>query len=232
MEEGLPKGLAITVDNKPLIHRQLAVFRNFKMPVVISFSNQKSVKRFSKLVKNGVLPSSEYYIDNHSYNQKNKVIDVLRTSGPHRPWASNFDYVFMSAEDAYYGIEHMQEMITFYERTGYNVLTVFQSEDYMLTAKTHPKFAYDDNSTLAEVSDSEYTLHELFSSAPMLLTKAALDFYLALPEYTYPSAFIRKALSSGHRFKVLKPDKFININWPEDYERLLTFSGDRSNSGT
>jgi len=155
----------------------------------------------------------------HEYRQSETILGMMKKSGPHRPWEEQFDTFVTSAGDCYFNSGYLAQVMKTCEDENVNVLTLAGLRDCMATRATHFHPVYDQEgylSCLLELAEipRETVWH------PQVLTEPTFRRYYALPDVTKRFHFIAKAVESGERFKLARPQIFFNVNFPEDLYRL------------
>jgi|SRR3989344_4044040 len=218
LEEDLPKALAVSIKNRPLIAYQLDILVKLNFPIAIAFSSEKAIKKFQSYIATGKIANYEYKIMPVPYAQDSQIIDVLKTTNC-LSYFTQFDSICLSCEESYYQKDHLLKLLDIH-KSGFNVVTIDKFEGYMINMRSHPQIIYDNDFNIKSIKDIEVPPDEV-SFSPMFLTNKAFEIYVSMPIHTYRSVFLKTALEKGEKFKVLKPSVHVHMDYIEDYHNLI-----------
>lgn len=211
-KSGIPKSLGIEVNGLPLLSFQLQQLKKLNATeLVISFNDKDSANQFKDVVLSGVIPNQNY-------------IDIINNSYPYKPWDYDFDLIVITSGDIFFDDTYIDRVNSKVKEGIHNILTLCPFEEYMVTLSRHFQPVYDSNKDLLYINEQDELPTEVIAH-PQFLTKRAFHFYEPTPHKTSKSAFINKALARGEKFALLKPEKYVNINFAKDLTKLKDFVG-------
>lgn len=220
LEDDLPKGLAVIIGSRPLIAYQLEHFISLGLPIVVSFSNQKSYNRFNHYVKAGLIPRYHYLLSFHPYHMENLPIDIIKLSKPYNLLKKRFDFVLISGEDVWCEVSHIKKLVDNYEKFRTSCYTITNTSHYMSAVADFPRIICDGKLFITDLASGEGESEEALV-LPALLDKELFLSYVREPPNTYRSIFIKKSVQKGIKIMVVRPNNYVNLNYIEDYNRLL-----------
>ncbi len=221
---GLPKSLGIVVKNRPLIAYQLDFL--VRLPdaiIVLTFNDQRSIRVFKNFIKTNKVPRYDYLYNMAPYNSSNAAtIDVLKTSGPHKPWQEEFGFIIITSGDVYFDSRHLPNIVNTWKKFKCSVMTLSDFDKYMVSLKRHFHPVYSKGGWLKGILKS-VKIPKVILSHPQFLTESAFRIYSSVPWGTSKSEFVIEAIRKGEKFKVRKPKMYININYLQDFTKLFSY---------
>ncbi len=223
-KSALPKSLGIIIKERPLIAYQLD--KLVKLPdvqIVLTFNDKRSIKVFKNYIKKTKIPTFDYFYTLTPYRTSNDTtIDVLRASFPHKPWADKFGFIVITSGDVFFDSNHIFNMLNTWKKYKCSVKTLSDFHKYQISLKHHFHPIYYKSGWLKGIMKSDEVPKKILSH-PQFLTEKAFRIYCAMPKDTSKSEFVREAIQKGQKFKVEKPKEYVNVNYPQDYDRLLKY---------
>lgn len=221
-KSGLPKSLGLIVGNRPLLAYQLDILTKLSdYKIVLSFNEQKSIRTFLKYIDEEKIPPYDYLLNLDTLRKGNAAIDILRGSKPNKPWESNFETIIISSGDVYFNPQHLSKLIQTCNSEKCNVQTLCGFSGHMATLKTHFHPAYNRKGELKYIK-ADKSLPKEIVCHPQLLTEKAFRIYSQMPKGVTKSEFTNLAIQKGEKFKVIEPKRYVNVNFPQDYEKART----------
>nr|NIN92475.1 hypothetical protein [bacterium] len=90
----------------------------------------------------------------------------------------------------------------------------------MATLNTHFHPVYNKNGELKHIKEDIRIPSEVICH-PQFLNESAFRIYYQMREGVTKSEFTNAALTKGERFKVIKPKKYVNVNFPQDFKKAI-----------
>lgn len=220
---GLPKSVGLVIKNKPLIYYQLNVLKELDgIPIIISFNNTNAASTFNNYVSMGTFPKLNYYINIDSPPANPTTIDIIKSSTPNQIESFDYNAVILTSGDVYFDQKHLKSCLNTMENTRCNVQTLCDFRKYMITLEKHFHPKYDVKNYLLGIDTADDIPNEIICH-PQFLLKQTFEVYKEQPLGISKSEFVSAAMKKKHQFKVVKPVQYVNLNFPEDYEKMLTF---------
>lgn len=218
---GLPKSLGLVVGGKPIMSYQLEQFlQHLDNPnIVISFNDRKSIESFNRYITEGKVPRYNYNLNLGEYGAGHTTIDIIRSSHPNTPWRNDFEVIIISSGDVYFDSSHLPKMLKICNERHCSIQTLYNFKKYMVSLPSHFHPIYNADGKLEHIKESQELPNEIICH-PQFLTHSAFSIYSQMPMGTSKSEFVNKAITEGEEFRVVKPLKYVNLNFPQDYGLL------------